>query len=54
MDSEIEDIEDDIFDLEERMVTIEERYYKQFTAMEQAIQQSNSTGEWLTQQLGGM
>jgi len=37
-----------------KMDTIEARYYKQFTAMEQAIQQSNSTGDWLSQQLAGL
>lgn len=54
MDKEIEGFEDDIFDLEDKMDAIESRYYKQFTAMEQAIQQSNSTGDWLAQQLAGL
>lgn len=54
LDDQITDYEDSIFDLEDKMVVIEERYYKQFTAMEQAIQQANSTGDWLAQQLGGM
>ena len=40
--------------LEERLLIVEERYYKQFTAMEQAMQQSNSTGSWLTQQLSSL
>ncbi len=43
-----------IFKLEEKMDVIEQRYYRQFTAMEQAIQQSNATGEWLTGQLSGL
>jgi flagellar hook-associated protein 2 len=43
-----------ISDLEDRLAAVEARYYKQFTAMEQAIQRSNSTGDWLTQQLAGM
>jgi flagellar hook-associated protein 2 len=43
-----------ISDLEDKLTAIESRYYKQFTAMEQAIQRSNSTGDWLTQQLSGM
>lgn len=42
-----------ISDLEDKMAVTESRYYKQFTAMEQAIQKSNSTSSWLTQQLGG-
>lgn len=54
MSEEISDYEDDIYELEERLTMIEERYYKQFTAMEQAIQKSNSTADWLAQQLGGM
>lgn len=54
LDSQIDDYEDDIYDLEDMMDTVESRYYAQFTAMEQAIQQANSTGDWLTQQLGGM
>jgi flagellar hook-associated protein 2 len=31
----------------------ENYYWKQFTAMEQAIQKSNSQSGWLTQQMGG-
>lgn len=54
IDRQIEDYEDEIFNLEGKLSMIEERYYKQFTAMEQAIQRANSTGEWLAQQLGGM
>lgn len=54
LDKQIEDYEDKIYDLEDRLTSVEERYYRQFTAMEQAIQQSNSTGAWLAQQLGGM
>lgn len=54
IDKQINDYEDDILDLEDRLAMVEDRYYKQFTAMEQAIQRSNSTGEWLAQQLGGM
>ena len=54
LDSHIEDYEDEISELEDRMQSTEDRYYAQFTAMEQAIQQSNSTGEWLAQQLAGM
>lgn len=45
--------EQKIIDLENKMDIIEKRYYQQFTAMEQAIQRSNSTGAWLSQQLGG-
>lgn len=54
IDKQVADYEDKLFDLEDRYASVEERYYKQFTAMEQAIQQANSTGDWLAQQLGGM
>ncbi|WP_153980136.1 flagellar filament capping protein FliD [Paenibacillus xylanilyticus] len=35
-----------------RMQAAEDRYYKQFTAMELALQKLNSKGSWLTSQLG--
>jgi len=54
MSKTISDYETKIADLEDKLSAIEARYYKQFTAMEQAIQQSNSTGDWLTQQLAGL
>lgn len=54
IDNQVRDYGADIDDLEERLISVEQRYYKQFTAMEQAMQKSNSTSEWLTQQLGGM
>ncbi|MCM3493474.1 flagellar filament capping protein FliD [Paenibacillus sp. FSL K6-1566] len=37
---------------ERRMLLVENRYYKQFSAMEKAIQKLNSQGSWLSQQLG--
>ncbi|MTV49933.1 flagellar filament capping protein FliD [Heliobacillus mobilis] len=40
-------------DMNEQLTRQEDQYYKQFTAMEQAIQKSNSQSSWLTQQLGG-
>ncbi|PKM67429.1 MAG: hypothetical protein CVU95_06880 [Firmicutes bacterium HGW-Firmicutes-2] len=54
MDKQIRDFDTKISELEIRLSSIEDRYYKQFTAMEQAMQQSNSTSNWLTQQLGGL
>lgn len=54
MDSQMDDYDDKIDDLEDQMDIIEARYYSQFTAMEQAIQASNSTGDWLTQQLASL
>ncbi|GAA0137576.1 flagellar hook-associated protein 2 [Paenibacillus sp. YSY-4.3] len=41
-----------ILTLDDRLQRTENRYYKQFTAMEKALQQLNSQGSWLAQQLG--
>ena len=38
---------------EDRLVGIEDRYWRQFTAMEKAIQQANSQSGWLMQQFSG-
>lgn len=46
----IKDINDSIATLEERMVTYEDRYYKQFRAMEQALNQMNQQSGYLMQQ----
>jgi len=54
LNEQLEDYADEIYDLEDQLLEIEERYYSQFTAMEQAIQQANSTASWLSQQLGGL
>lgn len=51
--SQVSSYETMLGDLEDKYEEIEERYYKQFTAMEQAIQQANSTSSWLTEQLSG-
>lgn len=39
--------------LEDKLIDIEEKYRKQFAAMEKALAKSNSTSNWLSQQLGG-
>ncbi len=54
MDDKISRYDKSILRLEERLAAVEDRYYKQFTAMERAIQASNSTGDWLAQQLGSL
>lgn len=36
--------------MEKRLLSIEDKYYRQFTAMEQAIQRMNTQSQWLTQQ----
>jgi len=46
-------IDEDIDKLEDRLKEIEDRYWRQFTAMEQAIQQMNAQSAWLAQQFGG-
>jgi len=38
---------------EDRLSDIEDRYYKQFTAMEEALNKMNSQSAWLAQQFGG-
>jgi len=54
MDEQIDDYDSEISDMEEKLAKVEQRYYAQFTAMEKAMQQSNSTGNWLAQQLQSM
>ncbi|TRY24507.1 flagellar hook-associated protein 2 [Brevibacillus sp. LEMMJ03] len=51
---EIDQINDDIRNWEDRLAKIEDRYWKQFTAMESALQRLNSQSSWLAQQLGGI
>jgi flagellar hook-associated protein 2 len=47
LESKISDYEQDLRDLDDRMARIQERYIAQFTAMETAIDQMNSTKEYL-------
>lgn len=53
IDSAIGDIDKRIDRENQRLMTIEQRYWKQFTAMEQAMSQMNSQSSWLSQQFGG-
>lgn len=46
------DIAKRIDSLEERLIQIEDRYWRQFTAMEQAIQKANEQSTYLAQQFG--
>lgn len=50
---QLKDIRDKESDLERKLREIENRYYKRFTAMEQALQKMNSQSSWLASQLGG-
>ena len=49
----IHDYEDRMYEMERRLKDAEERYYRQFDAMEAAIGRLNSQSSWLSQQLGG-
>ncbi|MEW6698713.1 MAG: flagellar filament capping protein FliD [Bacillota bacterium] len=52
MGKRIEDMDKEIDKWEDRLVEIEDRYWRQFTAMERAINQMNSQSAWLAQQFG--
>lgn len=49
----LDDIKDQIDAFQDRLVQIEDRYYRQFTAMEKAIQRANQQSMYLMQQFGG-
>lgn len=49
----LDDVAKKINTFEDRLKQIEDRYYRQFTAMEQAIQKSNNQMNYLLQQFGG-
>lgn len=49
----IKDIDDRIERMNRRLSDMEERYYKQFTAMESALNRMNAQSSYLAQQFGG-
>ncbi len=49
---EITEIDERIEKMNDRLDEIENRYYSQFTAMEEAIQKMNTQSSWLTQMFG--
>ncbi|MGB9792739.1 MAG: flagellar filament capping protein FliD, partial [Thermacetogeniaceae bacterium] len=49
----IRDLDKRISDTEERLKQLEDRYYRQFTALEEAIAQMNAQSMWLAQQFSG-
>ncbi|WP_404454403.1 flagellar filament capping protein FliD [Virgibacillus necropolis] len=53
MGKRIDDLDDRIDVFENRLVQIEDRYWRQFTAMEQAIQRLNSQSMFISQQFSG-
>ncbi|MFS1517160.1 flagellar hook-associated protein 2 [Bacillus sp. SCS-151] len=46
-------IDEQIDSFEDRLIQIEDRYWRQFTAMEQAIQRANEQSAYLLEQFGG-
>ncbi|WP_058306729.1 flagellar filament capping protein FliD [Gracilibacillus massiliensis] len=50
----LEDVEDQIQQFQDRLTQIEDRYWRQFTAMEKAMQQANQQASYMMQQFGGM
>ena len=52
--SEMNNIDDIIEMLNDRLQSERERYNKQFTNLEALISQMNSQSSWLSQQFGGM
>jgi flagellar hook-associated protein 2 len=50
---ELTDVDKRISAFEDRLVQVEDRYWRQFSAMEQAIQRSNQQSMYLMQQFGG-
>lgn len=52
MKSQIEDYEDEITRWEDKLLDLEDRYYKQFSAMETALAKLNSQSSYLSSMLG--
>ena len=50
----VKQMDEEISRWQTRLEKIEDRYWKQFTAMEKAISQMNSQSAWISQSLGGM
>ncbi|MBY6037038.1 flagellar hook-associated protein 2 [Fictibacillus nanhaiensis] len=50
---ELTDVDKRISAFEDRLIQVEDRYWRQFQAMEAAIQRSNQQGAYLMQQFGG-
>lgn len=49
----LESVDKQIDSFEDRLIQIEDRYWRQFTALETAMQRANSQGAYLMQQFGG-
>lgn len=53
LEKDISDIDKRIDDMYDYLDSVEDRYWRQFTAMEKAISQMNQQSMWLMSQLGG-
>ncbi|WP_245835798.1 flagellar filament capping protein FliD [Virgibacillus ndiopensis] len=53
MGKRLDDMDDRIEAFEDRLIQVEDRYWRQFTEMEKAIQRMNSQSTYLMQQFGG-
>jgi len=49
----LSNMSDEINAWENRLTTVEDRYWRQFTRMEEAISRMNSQSAWLSQQFSG-
>ncbi|MEJ9218510.1 flagellar filament capping protein FliD, partial [Paenibacillus glucanolyticus] len=47
-------INERVSDLQRRLTDVENRHYKKFTMMEQALQKLNNQGSWLSSQLSSL
>lgn len=52
LDKDVTSLSRRIDDLNAQLIRTEDRYYRQFAAMEKFVQQMNSQGSWMMQQLG--
>jgi len=50
----LSNMSDEINAWEDRLTNVEDRYWRQFTRMEEAINRMNSQSAWLSQQFGVM
>lgn len=53
LDKDADNLNKRITRMNDSLIRVEDRYWKQFTAMEKALQQMNSQSMWLFQQFGG-
>jgi len=49
----INELDSRIYNMEDRLTMVEDRYWRQFTALETYLSQAQAQSSWLTQQFGG-